>query len=293
MRTVSEIDADIAHVEYAKALLDERLEALKTERDPPREDSCLKKRSTKKLAEFFKSRGLFIVAPPEETRTKAHYPLAKQIWRSRSALLPFTKTLFRQGLTPFSYDTQTWSPLEKTDLKNLCDELMKHGFLSYEIKQDCLDVVPNVDSVKRQFCHGAWAEEVTLYLVDKTLNTFAQSTGTGHKLFWDIKLKWINSDSMAQNDMQLDLVAEVGDRFYVFETKSGFVLSIDKWVDRTRLFDDDKTRFITCTADDALNERIFSPFCLFAMQTLEKQFLEMLMDDFKVTITPKAEVDQK
>lgn len=34
-------------------------------------------------------------------------------------------------------------------------------------------------------------------------------------------------------DMQLDVAAEVGERFYVFETKSGAVLSIDKWVDRT------------------------------------------------------------
>lgn len=292
MRTDSEINVDIAHIEFAKAALDERLTALKAERDAPREDSCLKKRITKKLAEFFKSRGLFIVAPPEQTRTKAHYPLAKQIWRSRSALLPFTKTLFRQGLEPFLYDTKAMTHLEKTDLRNLCDEFKKHGFLSYDITPEGLDIVPTVDSIKRQFCHGTWAEEVTIYLVDRVLKAFAQSTGIGHKLFWDIKLKWINSDSKAPNDMQLDLVAEVGERFYVFETKSGFVLSIDKWVDRTRLFDDDKTRFITCTADDALNQRIFFPFCLFAMQTLEDQFLKMLMDDFKVTIAPNDEVEQ-
>ena len=90
MRPISEIDVDIAHFEYVKNILDERLKVLRAERDEPREDNYLKKRKTKKLAEFFKSRGLYIADIHDEKRTRAHYPLAKQIWRSRSALLPFT-----------------------------------------------------------------------------------------------------------------------------------------------------------------------------------------------------------
>lgn len=290
MRSKDEIDADIAHIDYAMTTLRERLTALEGERDLPRKDVYPEKRKTRKLAEFFKSRGLFIVDLNDQKRTEAHYKIAKQIWRSRSVLLPFTKTLFRQGHEPFSPDTTSWTPQEKTDLKNLCDEFQKHNFLSYVITpKGEFQIEPAIDSIKRQFCHGSWAEEVTLYLVDKTLNSFAQSTGIGHNLFWDIKLKWINSKSETQNDMQLDIIAEVKGRYYIFETKSGFVLSVDKWVDRTRLFADEKNRFITCTADDALNQRIFFPFCLFNMQTLEEQFMTMLMDDFKEQTPTKAE----
>lgn len=280
MRATDEIKTEIAHIEYAKAVLNERLTALKDEHDQHRADEHAKATITKRLAEFFKAHGLYIVDLNSGERSKDHYALAKQMWRSRAVLLPFVKKLSQNKEPSFVYETTSLSVTDKTDLKNLCDMLAKHGWIFFKLIPEGFEVAPSLRGVQKQFLSGAWAEEINLYLIDKTLKIFTQMRRQGYKLFWDLKLKRIDSDKDNGHDMQLDLVAEVGDRFYVFETKSGFTLSIAKWVDRARLFDDDKNRFVTCTADEKLNPLIFSPFRLFALPTLEEQFLEMLQADF-------------
>lgn len=238
MRAIEEIQKKIAHVEYSLAVLDELRTTLKAERDQHRVDDFIKAKVTKPLAAFFKAHGLYIVDLNSCERSKDHYALAKQLWRSRAVLLPFVKKLSQNKEPSFVYETTALSVTDRTDLKNLCDMLVKHGWISFKLVPEGFEVTPSLRGVQKQFLSGAWAEEVNLYLIDKTLKTFTQSRRQGYKLFWDLKLKRIDSDKVNGHDMQLDLVAEVGDRFYIFETKSGFVLSIDKWVDRTRLFDD-------------------------------------------------------
>ena len=80
--------------------------------------------------------------------------------------------------------------------------------------------------------------------------------------------------------MQLDLVVELPEGFYIFETKMGIALAIDKWVDRTRLFASDKNRFITCCADETLNARIFTPYILFNVNKLKEQMTALLKKDY-------------
>ncbi len=266
MRTIEEIQKEITHIDYARSVLDERLTALKKERDQHREDEYATDRVTKRLAAYFRTHELCIIELHKGERSKDHYDLAKQIWRARLVCLPFIKELSKNKVPSFFYDTKELSPIEKIDLTNLCSALTKFGYLTYdEVRPDGFMIRPSLKGPQKNFLSGAWAEEVTLYLIDKTLKTFTRNQNLGYKLFWDLKLKRIHSDKNNNHDMQLDLVAEIGDRFYIFETKSGFVLSIDKWVDRSRQFDDGKDRFITCTADDKLNPRIFSPFCLLAI----------------------------
>ena len=65
--------------------------------------------------------------------------------------------------------------------------------------------------------------------------------------FANVKLK--KPDSVNLNDIQLDLIVQLPESFYIFETKIGTVLAIDKWGDRTKLFASEKNRFITCCAD--------------------------------------------
>ncbi len=279
MRALSEIDAELGHIAYTHVLLNERIAAVKA-RDKLREDQFATTSVTKRLAEFFKAHGLYIVEIQVGVRSKDHYALAKQMWRSRTVLLPFIKQLSRNKEPSYVYETQKLLVTDRTDLKNLCDMLEKQGLLSFKTLPDGFEISPSLSGIQRQFLSGGWAEQINLYLIDKTLKTFTQSRRQGYKLFWDVKLKWIDSDRDNGHDMQLDLVVEVGDRFYVFETKSGFILAIDKWVDRTRLFDDGKNRFITCNADETLNAMIFHPFRLFSLATLEAQFLEMLQADF-------------
>ena len=78
----------------------------------------------------------------------------------------------------------------------------------------------------------------------------------------------------------IHLVVQIKDRFYVFEVKTGVVLYIDKWVDRTRLFNGENSEYITCTSNEQLEPRTFLPYVLFALPTLEQQFLELLHKDF-------------
>ncbi len=278
MRSQAEIDAEVAHIEYAKAILNESLTALKAERDLLREDEFAKDKLTKRLAEFFKTHGFYIVSLKKEKRSEEHYALAKQIWRSREVLVPFIKKLSANKNEPFEFDSSEITDTLRNDLRNLCHVLATNGCLTYTICKKSFEIIPTLSCAKKRFLHGLWAEEITLYLIDKTLKTFTAKRPLKHKLFWNVKLK--QNCSAKDNDMELDLVAQVADRFYIFETKSGEVVSIDKWVDRTRRFDDKKNRFITCTADENLNPRIFDPFRIFALHTLEAQFTQMLEEDF-------------
>jgi uncharacterized small protein (DUF1192 family) len=293
MKSAEKTCKELAHLEYLRTVLDERLAVIQqeakrcqAEQQRLQDDKYAAKKDTRKLAEFFWARGLFIVNLQTGARTQDQYALAKQLWRARAVCLPFIKALSRNKEASFVYPKQPLSPTETTDIKNLCDTLKKHGYLAYAVRPDGFEISPSLKGTQKYFLSGSWAEEVTLYLIDKALKKFAQKHSLGHRLFWDVKLKRIDSDKDNSHDMQLDLVAEVEDRFYIFETKSGFVLSIDKWVDRTRLFDDGKNRFITCTADDKLNPLIFKPFRLFALQTLEEQFTGVLQEDFIVSASP-------
>ncbi len=280
MRTKDEIQADIDHLGFALSVLNERRTGLKAERDQHRVDEFAKAKITKRLAEFFKAHGLYIVDVNHGERSEELYAIAKQMWRSWSVLVPFIKSLSANKNTAFIYDTTDLSAPHKNDLYNLCHVLASKKWISIAKGQTGFEITPSLTREQKRFLHGAWAEEVTLYLIDKTLKCFTSTLHLKYRLFWDVKLKLVEPSTDKQTDMQLDLVAQVSDRFYVFETKSGTVLSIDKWVDRTRLFDHAENRFITCTADPSLNPKIFEPFRLFALPTLEKQFLEMLQADF-------------
>lgn len=280
MRAIEEIQKEIAHIEFTRSLLDARLTALKDERDQHREDEHAKATITKRLAEFFKAHGLYIVDVNHGERTESHYDLAKQIWRSHKVLIPFVKCLSNNMTKSFSYDTSKVTLAQKNDIRNFCHVLANKNWLSFTQSDKSFEIVPLLQGEQRYFIQGIWAEEVTLYLIVKALNDFTKKRRLKHKLFWDLKLKQIDPITAKPVDMQLDLVAQVGDRFYVFETKAGAILSIHKWVDRARLFDDGKNRFFTCTADENLNRKMFEPFRLLTLAKLEQQLTSSLQRDF-------------
>jgi len=131
MRAIEEIQKEIAHVEYSLAVLDEHRTTLKAEREQLRVDDFIKAKVTKPLAAFFKAHGLYIVDLNSCERSKDHYALAKQLWRSRAVLLPFVKKLSQNKEPSFVYETTALSVTDRTDLKNLCDMLVKHGWISF------------------------------------------------------------------------------------------------------------------------------------------------------------------
>ena len=237
---------------------------------------------TKKLAKFFYAHRMRLVELQASNVSQELYPIAKQIWNCRTISLPFIKHLHRNAKQAFTYDVKNLSPSDLTDLLNLCKELAKKSWLEYQFnrKEDIIEVKPSISGPPKNFLNGGWAEETNRCLIVKALDAFSKTHTIKYKLFWDVKLKSFDSPAEKSHDMQLDLVVEINARFYIFETKSGCTLNISKWVDRARLFNHDQHRFITCCADENLNYKIFTPFYLFALPTLEKQFADMLNEDF-------------
>lgn len=232
------------------------------------------------LAHFFAEHGLLLRKwgtgkPPED------YALVKTIWAGYDVLAPFLRETVRQvtlHAETFPYPPLPEPPLPKHDkgrLLTFCAALEKRGMLTARDEGESLTIELRKRDTK--FINGGWGERVTLYLVDKTLKTFAQKQHLPHRLFWNLHLHAPRSE---QPEMELDVVAQVGDRFYIFETKTGETLNVVKWVERSQRLGTDRSIFLTCTPRDEINPRYFLPCRLIPFSRLEEIFGAMLRRDF-------------
>ena len=115
-------------------------------------------------------------------------------------------------------------------------------------------------------------------LIESTLQDFAKEHKCPFDVFFNVKLAKIDS-SKTSSDMELDIVAQLRDRFYIFETKTG-ILGIDKWVARAKMFSvDQKSRFITCCADETIPAYLFEPYQFVPLSALKKAMVQMLGSD--------------
>ena len=245
------------------------------------ENQFAKNRTTKRLAEYCRSLGYFIVGcQPKEPDSK-YYALAKTILKRREDAVPFMKELFHHDKKEFSYPIAELPADRKTDLLNICTEMQKNGWISFTKSKSDIHVTPSVPKRDKNFLNGGWAEDANRYLVNKVLTDYAGSHKLKYKVFWDVRLKLIDSDSSNPNDMQLDLAVQLNDSiFYIFETKSG-VLGIQKWAERAQIFSQNRNRFLTCCMDSSVNPKLFQPYRLLSLDFLEKQLIELLDYDFQ------------
>ena len=273
------IDDEIAQ---AKASL-EQIEA--KQQAAWEENPYVKDRITRPLAEYCRSLGYFIVGCQTKEPKSEFYAIAKTILKYQEDAVPFLKELYkRHGDKEFSYSIAELPASRKTDFLNICTEMQKNKWISFKknkSKSELL-VISSIPKKDKSFLNGGWAEEANRYLVNKVLTDYSANHEIKYKVFWDVKLKLLESDNNNLNDMQLDLVAKINDRFYVFETKSG-VLGIDKWVKRAGIFNQNGNRFITCCMDPKANYKYFMPYRLMALEKIEKLFPELLDRDFPQT----------
>ena len=246
------------------------------------ENPYVKDRTTRRLAEYCRSLGYFIVGC-QKTKEPASvfYAIAKTILKRREDAVPFMKELYRQGKKEFSYPIAGLPADRKTDLLNICTEMRKNGWISFtntKNKSEIL-VTSSFPKAARNFLNGGWAEEANRYLVNKVLTDYAGSHKLKYKVFWDVRLKQIDSDRSNSHDMQLDLAVQINDIFYIFETKSG-ALGIQKWVERAQIFNQNGNRFLTCCTDSSVNPKLVQPYRLLALDYLEKQLIALLDYDF-------------
>ena len=97
-------------------------------------------------------------------------------------------------------------------------------------------------------------------------------------MFWNVEIKKFGS--VHKNDGELDVVVELNDRYYIFETKSG-VFEFRKMFDKADLFDQDfKSRFILCCLDEQWKPYHFKPHCLYPLPELEERWKNLLSQDF-------------
>ena len=239
-------------------------------------------RSTKKLFSFFEDKGYHIISLTEkQSIPRDRSQLALLLTNNRKVLLPFINVLHHSKDESFS--VQDFSLEDLNCLLNTCKNFSNRKWISYEYdKKEKIINFKRLDDLKgevKQFLAGIYGEYGTAKLIEQALQEFAkEKNGFKYKIFHDIKLKKLHSQN--QNDMQLDLAVQLPEGFYIFETKMGKTLAIDKWVDRTRLFAGEKNRFITCCTDETLNPIIFKPFRLFNLEQLKTQLTDLLQQDY-------------
>ena len=235
-------------------------------------------RSTKKLFSFFEDKGYHIISLTEkQSIPHDRSQLALLLTKNRKILFPFINVLLHSKDEAFS--VQDFSLESLNSLLNFSNR----KWIDYKYdKKEKIIKFKRLDDLKgevKQFLSGIFGEYGTAKLIEQALQEFAKKkSGFKYKIFHDIKLKKPDSDKPI--DMQLDLAVQLPEGFYIFETKMGKTLAIDKWVDRTRLFAAEKNRFITCCADETLNPKIFQPFRLFNLEQLKTQLTDLLQKDY-------------
>ena len=262
------------------------LEQLEAEQEAIwKENQYVKDPATRPLAEYCRSLGYSIVGCQIQEPESEFYPIAKKIWKFREDAVPFLKELYKRhgDKDGFSYSIAELPPDRKTDFLNICTKMKKNGWISYTQNKSKTELLVTsfIPKKDKSFLNGGWAEEANRYLVNKVLTDYSSKHKIKFKyrVFWDVELKLLESEDNNRNDMQLDIVAQINDRFYVFETKSG-VLGIDKWVERAEIFNKDGNRFITCCMDSSINPKLFQPYRLLSLERLEEQLVELLDQDF-------------
>ena len=267
------IDAEIAQ---AKTSLDQLVAESRTAWE---ENPYARDRTTRRFADYCRSLGYFIVGCLTKEPVSGFYPIAKTIWKRHEDAVPFLKELYRNGDKEFSYPIDGLPADRKTDLLNICTQMEKNGWLSFTRDKSAVHVTSSFPKKYRTFLNGGWAEDANRYLVNKVLTDYSRTHKLKFKVFWDIRLKKIDSDGENSHDMQLDLAIQINDRFYIFETKSG-ALGIQKWVERAEIFNQNGNRFLTCCMDPSVNPKLFQPYRLLALDCLEEQLTELLDRDF-------------
>jgi hypothetical protein len=242
-------------------------------------DSFYRERKTRRLAAYFSDLGFRIVSCVGKEQVLVETRAANLLFKIKEIALPIFKKLVAKGNKEVSAELDCFGGSDKNSLLQLCDAFEKLKWIKTERTKHVLRIVRLNDTAATCFWHGSWAEYVNRSLVVKTLQAFANSRKCRFDVFHDVRLAKCEPTGKPI-DMQLDLVAQLNDRFYVFDTKTG-VLCIDKWVDRARLFSAARcSRFITCCADEDIPPRLFEPYTLIPLGQLETRLMDVLNEDF-------------
>lgn len=236
-------------------------------------------RKTRRLATYFSALGFRIVSCVGKERVLSETRVANLMFKIKDVAVPIFKRLVAKHCKEVTESLDGLDGGVKNLLLQVCDAFERLEWIKVRRTKHELQIMRLNGSVATNFWHGAWAEYVNRSLVVQALQMFVNLHKCRFDVFYDIKLARCEATGK-QVDMQLDLVAQVSSRFYVFDTKTG-VLCIDKWVDRARLFGaDGRSRFITCCADESIPSKLFEPYVLIPLGRIGEQLVEIMKKDF-------------
>ena len=272
----TELEALMLARDVLQRQIDERL--VIRNREILERDQFFKERKTRKLALFVAELGYRVL----DFTSKEHSLQSKQaallMFRIKGYAVPIFKKFVAKARQQQEIPLDGLEPEVKTTFLQLCDAFERLKWIATERGKHEITICRLNDKVAAQFWFGGWAEVVNRSLVESTLQDFAKEHKCPFDIFFDMKLATIESEKETP-DMQLDIIAQLKDRFYIFETKTG-ILGIDKWVARAKMFTvDQKSRFITCCADETIPPYLFDPYQLVPLSQLKEKMSRMLEED--------------
>ena len=241
-------------------------------------DQFFKERKTRKLASFVAELGYRVLDFTSKEHSLQTKPAALLLYRIKEYAVPIFKKFVTKTCKKQIIPLDDLEPKVKTTFLQLCDAFERLKWITTERGKHEITICRLNDKEAAQFWFGGWAEVVNRSLVESTLQDFAKEHKCPFDIFFDMKLATIESEKETP-DMQLDIIAQLKDRFYIFETKTG-ILGIDKWVARAKMFTvDQKSRFITCCAGETIPPYLFEPYQLVPLSQLKEKMTRMLEED--------------
>ena len=272
----AELDALIVARDVLQRQIDERVRIRNHEL--LENDSFFKERKTRKLASFFAELGYRILEFTKKEQLLSSKQAALLMFRIKGYAVPIFRKFVAKAHQKQDVPLDGLEPEVKTTFLQLCDAFERLGWIETERTKHEIKIRRLNDKEAAQFWHGSWAEVVNRSLIESTLQDFAKEHKCPFDVFFNVKLAKIDS-SETSPDMQLDIIAQLRDRFYIFETKTG-ILGLNKWVARAKMFSvDQKSRFITCCADETIPAYLFEPYQLVPLSRLKQEMITMLNGD--------------
>lgn len=283
-----EIRRKIDGLDYSISLLMKEREFLWRElfREDLNRNQYACEKQTRRTAEFFFERNFLIVnlKKSEPNADDRAYDLAKNFGDHYNTIIPFLKCLsenFKSKSATFTYQTDSLGNSQENDLYNICTTMCDLKWI--DVKRS--DAGLNIEKIEvpkkyRNFLFdGKWTEYYNRYLIRKVLSSYASKNHVSrYNIYWNVELHELSSEE-GKVDKELDIVVELNDRFYIFETKSGEI-PFGKLIDNARLFDSSNSRYILCTLQKGWKQCHFEPHCLFPFPQLEKNLNDLLDKDF-------------
>lgn len=272
----AELDALIVARDVLQKQIDERV-AIRN-REILERDQFFKERKTRKLASFVAELGYRVLDFTKKEQPLSTKRAALLMFRIKEYAVPTFKKFVAKACQKQDIPLDGLEPEVKTTFLQLCDAFERLGWIETERTKHEIKIRRLNDKEAAQFWHGSWAEVVNRSLIESTLQDFAKEHKCPFDVFFNVKLAKIESLETS-SDMELDIIAQLRDRFYIFETKTG-ILGIDKWVARAKMFSvDQKSRFITCCADETIPPYLFEPYQLVPLSRLKQEMVPMLNGD--------------